>query len=330
MELAFGLVAMATVAVLLIVCWKRWGRGVAPYQGKRDDANAAREVGDFTSSERLLLEAKQQAASVNSGANSAVISWDLANLYSELERWEDATTEVQFAIDAAQGDKSPYARQVKAYAPGLLIDLLKKQEKWAQLEAVLRVQLEAAKDQEKAYVLEDIAEALARQSKTKEATIALEEAIALRRLAREDEPGQLAKSLWNLGALQLEMQRFTAASKTFRELIVHSEQMNGSEQEKGYWLLAGAYGTGQSNLATGKLNEALQQFEWCLRENQTDANCLFHLALTLRQMKRFEEATARASQARKIWADEDHTKQEWATALIDQIRDESESSFLNG
>lgn len=332
LEVLYEGIGLVGVTVLCGACgtalltW-RW-RAEAPQRADRARVEAARQArteGDFGKAEQALVQLLREKIEGGRPAGRAGIHWELASLYRQMRRWDEAAGQAKAAMAASEGQAGEEEQVIAGVGPSFLIEMLTRLERWGELEEFARERLAKARGKLAVDLRLETAAALQRQGKTQESVAHLREAVTAARACDQGRQEVMARSLQALGAVGLELNDMALAGEAFDDLRKVAADFPEGDQEQRKWNLLGAVGLAQVWVAEGNagaagalLHDAVEAAGDHVSE-EIRAKSLYLLAGALLAAGHFMPARRRAKQALALWQSAGDDQARMANQLIDSI-----------
>lgn len=321
-----GVTVLCGACGAALLTW-HW-RAEAPRRADRARVAAARQArtaGDFPKAEQALVQLLREKIEGGRPAGRAGIHWELASLYRQMQRWDEAAGQAKAAMAASEGQAGEEEQVIAGVGPSFLIEMLTRLERWGELEEFARERLAKARGKLAVDLRLETAAALQRQGKTKESVEHLREAVAAAQSCEEGRQEPMARSLQALAAAGLELNDLKLAGEAFGDLRKVAGEFPAGDGEQAKWSLLGAVGLAQVWVAEGNpgaaaalLHDAVEAVGDHVSE-EIRAKSLYMLAGALLTAGHFVPAKRRAKQALSLWQSAGDEQARMANQLIDSI-----------
>ncbi|MBL8213507.1 MAG: hypothetical protein JNK87_22505 [Bryobacterales bacterium] len=306
-----GLVLALAVA-LVIVLWKRTMGGMLKGLSKREEAETAKQAGNFDKAEQLLLAGIEETRRSTNKASRGILHWDLVELYTDLERFDDAIDHLRAALEVTTGDSSPYGRQIQECGPGRLLQLYRERERWDDFEAYTMTLVAKTEPRSAAALQFELALVLMGQGKTEQAVEQAEAADrALSQLPDLDAEHRLG-TLLQLTAITWQARDPARSLAASERLLAAARALGDDNEQKSYWLTLSLTATAQAMLLDDDIDVALERARDAIPiakssgDSELHAHSLYVLAKVLQTADEPEPAREAAQEALEIWESAEH------------------------
>lgn len=308
-----GVAAVLALAVaLVLVLWKRTMGGMLKGLSNREEAEQAKQAGNFDKAEQLLLAGIEETRRSTNKASRGILHWDLVELYTELERFDDAIDHLKSAIDVTTGDNSPFGRQIQECGPGRLLQLYRERERWEDFEAYTMALVARAEPRSAASLRFELALVLLGQGKTEQAVEQAEAADqALSKLTDLD-PEQRLGTLLQLTAITWQARDPARSLAASERLLAAARALGEDNEQKSYWLTLSLTATAQAMLLDDDIDVALERARDAIPiakssgDSELHAHSLYVLAKVLQTADEPAPARVAAQEALDIWESAEH------------------------
>lgn len=320
-------IGVAALAVgLVFVVWRRTMGGMSKGLEKRQQADQAKQAGNFEKAEILLLAGIEETRESTNKGSRGVLHWDLAELYTELERWDEAIDHFKAALDLTHGDNSPHGVQIQAVGPTRLLQLYADHQRWEDYEDYAIRLIAQAEPQTAASLRLELAGVLLQMGKLNDAIDQAELAARSFALRADTEPGQYLGSLLQLSAITWQAQDGPRALNAASRLLSASEALPDEDERKAYWQTLALTAKAQAELLQHHNDAALALARDAVPvatasgDSELYAHSMFVLAKVLQCTGNIDPARSSAQQALSLWESSEHTvNAEKARALLAEL-----------
>ncbi len=305
-------VIVALAAGLALVLWKRRMGGMLKGLSKREEAAQAKQAGNLEKAEQLLLAGIEETRRSTDKAGRGILHWDLVELYTERERFDDAIDQLKAALDVTSGDNSPYGRQIQGCGPGRLLQLFRERERWEEFEAYTKALVTRADARSGAALRFELAMALLGQGKTAQAIEQAEAADqALAQVADPDLEKRLG-TLLQFTAIMWQARDPARSLAASERLLAAARALPDDKEQKPYWLTLSLTAAAQAMLLDDDVDVALERARDAIPiakssgDSELHAHSLYVLAKVLQTADEAAPARAAAQEALAIWESAEH------------------------